>query len=384
MVRARAAACAVLVSAVPLWAGAAGEAPGAVARAATFLVEQQRADGSFGAGGPADGVAEAVASLVAAGVAGPPVARGIAYVRAHGPARAGEKAAYAGRIALGLVAAGRDPRAFGGTDYVAAIEAGYDRITGSYDDSLYGNSLAALGLIAAGEALPERALTYIAANQCRDGGFSHQKGCLEPGDVDTTAMTICVLARAEPGGSPIARARDWLWAAANDDGGFGLGANDPTNANSTGLALSAFAATDDDAPGGAVRALLALQTSRGGFRYRADVAGANEYATVQALPGLAGEAYPIAPFERDARRVETEPHRAGSAKEEPRHVPDRAVHLRTARVAGRPHRSVASGPASATDPGSIPPGRGRAAWISVAGLALVATGAGVARRRRRA
>lgn len=299
---------------LPVGPARAAPAARAVRDAAAYVVSQQQSSGAFFApDATADGVAEAVAALATAGVRGDVIGRALAYVRAHGPSRAAERPAYAGRIVIGIVAGGEDPRRFGGTDYVAIIERALDPVTGRADAGIYADALAKLGLLAGRVGLPGSALTYLRANQCTDGGFAHDEGCLQRSDVDTTAIVLCVLAGAGVArdDDAIVRAREFLRAARNDDGGFGARAGDDTNANSTGLALSALAALGDEpttAPWRAgsadpVRALLSLQTESGAFRYSAASADPNGYATIQVIPGLAGSPYPIrVPRARAAER----------------------------------------------------------------------------------
>lgn len=276
--------------------------------AARWIVSRQTADGAFFLpAARADEVAEALATVLAGGVGGEPVARALGYLGTHGPEAAKQRAAYAGRLVMGLVAAGQNPRTFGGFDYVAQLESFY-MPSGAYDLGLYSNGLAELGVLAAGEPLPEGAVRYLEANQCDSGGFGHTEGCLEGADLDTTALIMNVLVRAGRGRSDsVSMARLFLRAAQNDESGFGLDKAHPeTNANSTGLALSALAALGEDprsapwARAGAnpLDVLLSLQHASGAFKWRADTAASNpmnNYATVQAVPGAAGRAYPLRP-----------------------------------------------------------------------------------------
>lgn len=123
--------------------------------------------------------------------------------------------------------------------------------------------------------------------------------------MDTTALVVNVLAGA---GLPnddltLARARGFLVAAQNEDGGFGYVRDEETNANSTGLALSAIAALGEEPTGAPwklgdgpdpLTQILALQAPEGGFYWRrAPRVGSNNYATVQAIPGVAGRSYPV-------------------------------------------------------------------------------------------
>lgn len=302
----------LLVAGEPHAGGTAGPAAGdAARRAAEYLAARQQPDGAFfSASATADSTAEALVAMLAGGLGGEPADRALRFIRARGPARAKERAAYAGRLVMGLAASGEDPRRFGGFDYVAALESFYDARTGAYDSAnLYADAIAALGVLAAGERLPDQAITYLRLGQCADGGVGWQPGCTGKSDLDTTSLAVSVLVGAKVPASDVtrSRARSFLAGAENAEGGFGQYAGGATNANSTGLALSAIAAlgegpseppwrqADGDNP---IRALVALQQRSGGFRYIASQDEVNDYATVQAIPGLAGLPYPVHPPER--------------------------------------------------------------------------------------
>jgi hypothetical protein len=286
---------------IPIVAGAPSNASArsdAASRAASYIVDRQLLSI-----GTADGIGEALVAVVSGGYSGPAIAEGLNVIAAQGPQRARVQAAYAGRIISGLVAAGSDPRMFGGTDYVSILESFYNPALGSYGGNFYANILAVNGHLAAGESLPSAALLYIRLNQCAYGGFSYSVFCAGPPDVDTTAYAICDLIAAGVPSDDIAlqRALAFLAAAENSDGGFPESPGGVTNANSTGLALAALAAlhqspeavpwvrgTTDPAS-----TLLSMQTADGGLRYVATDSRANDYATVQATPGLAGRSLPV-------------------------------------------------------------------------------------------
>lgn len=135
--------------------------------------------------------------------------------------------------------------------------------------------------------------------------------------MDTKALVVTVLAGA---GLPnddltLARARAFLIAAQNEDGGFGHVRDEETNANSTGLALSAIAALGEEPSGDPwnlgggrdpLTQILALQAPEGGFYWRANTPGGiNNCATVQAIPGVAGRSYPLLP---QTRRCQGRPY----------------------------------------------------------------------------
>lgn len=297
-----------LAIAVAAGAPPAAAIDGAAFRAARYLASKQTSSGAFfSSDARADGVAEVVVSLVAGGLDGASVDRALAYLRIHGPSAA-SKPAWAGRIVMGIVAAGGNPRSFGGVDYVAKIKPDSE---GAYDSNLYGHALGALGVLAAGGRVPPAAVQHIREHQCADGGYAYDPGCASAGNlqhalksnVDTTSLVLCVLVASgiSPADEARSKARSFLASAMNAERGYGeyAGAAEPTSANSTGLALSAIAAMGES-PSSApwrsgeadpARTLRAMQESSGAFP-------PNDYATVQAIPGLAGRAYPVHPSPR--------------------------------------------------------------------------------------
>lgn len=299
----RATAIASLILAMSSSAGAEASAVSVADRAFQYLSSRQSSDGSFGS--RADSTAEFMASLAAVDPSFHAVTRALDFIASEGPAGATE-AAYAGRIASGLVTAGKDPHNFAGYNYIERIRSFYNPATGAYDTRIYADALAALGIIAARDPLPDQAITYLIANQCASGGFSHDAGCIQKADVDTTAIVICVLANSssDSAKSSLGRARDFLLTAQNAEGGFGFATAGPTNANSTGLVLSAINALDEDPTrppwrqsdgDDPLKALLPLQLPSGGFRYLSSDQRANDYATAQAIPGVLGIRYPLRP-----------------------------------------------------------------------------------------
>lgn len=285
----------------------------AARRGAGYVTARQEPNGAFfSADQPPDMTALGILALVSGAIRGEPVDRALAYVAEKGPERAAGRAGHAGRIAMGIFAAGADPRNLHGHDYVAAIEDRYDPATGAYDENLFANALALLGLAAGGTRAPEEAIRFVRANQCASGGFGWILGCGSGPDVDTTAQVLQALVAHGFHSSDftVSRTTSWLAGAVNDEGGFGVGPGDETNANSTGLSLSAIAGLGQDPtappwgqPGGPnpVDALAALQDDSGGFRWKASETRPNDFATLEAVPGIAGRAYPIPPSQETAR-----------------------------------------------------------------------------------
>ena len=283
-------------------------------RGAAYLATTQGGDGSTPDGWPANAVAETVVALVAGGAPAGAIADAVDFLadealdEVNGVSNS-KKGPYTGRIVSGLVAAGENPRAFAGTDFVALLLSFFNPVTGGFGgDNIYADGLAMLGVLAAGEPLPDAAVTRLTLNQCDDGGWSYHVGCTGPSDTDTTVLAMSVLAaKIGPGASEVGDAREWLLDTQNATGGWGFQDANPDSANSTGLALSGIAALGEH-PGASpwtagdrnpLEALRSLQLDSGAFQKEAPEPGSepepNNYATVQAVPGVAGWAYPVSP-----------------------------------------------------------------------------------------
>lgn len=286
----------------------------AAKRGARWITTQQAPDGSFSDPHPAAATGEDLAAMIAGEVTGAPVDDALSYLRAHGKAGATE-GAYTGWIIAGIVAAGQNPRSFGGVDYVKILHSQYNATTGAYDsNSFLADLIAANGANAARDALPAQALAYIDAAQCPDGG-SAARTCSDGSDVVTTAWAINVLVASGHGSDQgVGRARNYLTHVERADGGFAPSSSSNfTNSDATGLALSAINALGEDATttpwaktnGNPVKALIALQTSDGSFRTNKDAQAGNLMSTVNAVPGLAHDSYPVLPANQKPKTTPT-------------------------------------------------------------------------------
>jgi hypothetical protein len=285
--------------------------PTVAARAATdYLRTLQLPDGSinkdgFGVG---DKGFDPIFAFVTLGidpraVALPGGASLLEYAERNAAAYAGS-AGGAAKALLGAVAANADPRNFGGTDLVAAVTAAYSPTTGLYGSGVFVHSLALLGLQGAGarDLVRPEVITALLEAQQEDGGWEFSAG--QGSDTNTTALAIQALAALDfPLTSPIfTNARAFLRTAQNDTGGFAYspGPENVTDANSTGLVLQAIAAlgespADDWArpDGNPLTALLDQQNPSGAFRSPFTGDADNVFATLQAVPGLVLQPFPM-------------------------------------------------------------------------------------------
>jgi hypothetical protein len=291
---------------------AGGDVDSPAARAAAWLIDAHRNDdggfSSFSAGAglaPSDvnGTIDALPALAAAGADTAPT---LDYLSANGDAlmaMAAEDGGQAGEIVLALVAAGQNPRDFAGHDFAAQLEGHLDE-TGAYGVAdAYKQSLAMLGLAAAGQTPPESAAAWLAGKQAANGSWDDGFGTTDNPDATATAVMALLAAGRAADDPAVAAAVDFLTGAQAAEGGWSYGPGLPPGANSTALVVQAALALDEDpaatdnrwAAGGrsAREALLAFQSESGAFQ--ADFGDGpldDFYSTVQAIPAVAGRSLP--------------------------------------------------------------------------------------------
>ncbi len=283
---------------------ATAQSDSSVDRARQWLDQQRKPDGSFDDGvfNPVDLTSNVVMGEVAAGST--PAQATMTWLRdssaAAAYARKGPGAA--AKLALALESAGGDA---GGllTTIERAAGGGFKGVAGDYD-----LALAVLALRGGGRDVPAAVLDGLVAGQQPDGGWAFAKG--QPSDTNTTAVALMAVARSGRGDSLAARRGvSFLDGQQFDSAGWGYDKRSKDiksmDANSTGLVLSALSALGIDQQGKAKSgvsprdALLRLQAPSGGFAFdpgKLKAGTADQLATAQALVGVAGRSLPV---ERD-------------------------------------------------------------------------------------
>lgn len=162
-----------------------------------------------------------------------------------GPPSVGKSA----QLIVLAAAAGQDPAAFDpsddGTpvDLVAILDAGIG--DGSYG-SIYTTPLAAFANVALGRTVPVETVGWLLAQQSSNGGFETGLGT----DVDSTSLVVAALIAGgvDPQGDVITDALGFLAGLRKADGGFtSFNADDPSNPNSTAVAIIGITAAGWDA-----------------------------------------------------------------------------------------------------------------------------------------
>ena len=272
-----------------------------------WLVSQQADDGGYiGFSGESDASAtvDAVLALAAAREAGIEVdlepALDFLYAADHALVYAQTGAGQAAKLTLAVVAAGGDPRDIAGVD-VLSLATKVNGDTGFYGTGAFDHALSMLAMAAAGVDIPQEAVSRLVDAQQDNGSWAFDGSELEgSGDSNTTAIAIQAMAAAGEGrGRDVRQALEWLRTAQDPGGGFTYQPADGAapDANSTGIVVQALIAAEQDPTSAdwnnAMGALLTFQNESGAFRYMDVPPDDNLFATVQAIPAVAGVAYPI-------------------------------------------------------------------------------------------
>jgi hypothetical protein len=279
-----------------------------LALSTAWLVDQQDAGGGFiGFSGTPDAGAtvDAIFALAAADEAGVEVDlnSAVAYLESADVALvyAQTGAGQAAKLALAAVATGGDPTDVNGVNPLSLAVAGLNAQTGLYGTGPYDHAYVLLALAAAGEAIPAEAIAALEAVQIEDGSWSFDGTTTAgAGDTNTTAMAIMALVASGAGEEDsVSAAVEYLASAQVADGGFPYQPAEGalSDANSTAVVIQALIAAGEDPSSAdwnnAAAALLTFQNASGAFRYQGATGDDNLFATVQAIPAVAGIPLPV-------------------------------------------------------------------------------------------
>ncbi len=235
--------------------------------------------------------ADAIVALAAAGRSRASLEPRLTTLSASASAYA-TTAGGAGKVVLATIAAGGNPRALAGVDYIARIERQYS--AGRYGVTAYDQALSMLALRAAGAPTPAAAVTALRAARGKGGwGFALRR--TSPDDVSATGLTIEAMravgvSKTDPG---LKGATAWLVAQVNTRGGFGIdGRGRATEANATAIAIQALRAMGRTPATTTRRVLRKLQEADGGFRFTATSRESRLLATLDAVVALSGHRLP--------------------------------------------------------------------------------------------
>ncbi len=271
-----------------------------------WILEQPPLEGSNSLGFAVDNIL----SIVAVGEDVP--ATYITYMQTHAETYAGKNPASAGKLALGVIAAGENPRNFGGVDLIAMLEGYYDsdtgRYVGPYNGTNWDQAFAILSLHAAGEPIPDAARTALATDAMDDGSwcFYESSSMFNFSCTDSTGLVLMALSAAgEPSDSTaIQNALTYLDTNQNSDAGWPdlpdfMGSSDVSNINSTAFVVMGLQSVGEDlyddrwTQGNAnvYSYMLSLQQDDGRFWWTEEQEGSALLSTQQSVPAIAGFPY---------------------------------------------------------------------------------------------
>lgn len=276
--------------------------------ALNWLRSQQNADGGFGQPSAVGSTIDALLAIAAAG-------DGVSSWAANGrtpidflQSHVGEVegAGTTAKLILALVPAGLDPTDFSGVNLARALEETYDSASGKFDGengTAPTQALAIMALESTGRPVEENAINWLVDAQAKDGSWAWNGDPATQGDTNTTALAIQALVAVNARPDVVDRALAYLKSVQNDDAGWPYQKpsdyGTDSDANSTANVIQAIYATGANLSDWAVGetspldALLSLQKDNGAFQWQAAVPDDNFLATVQAVPALAGKAYPL-------------------------------------------------------------------------------------------
>jgi hypothetical protein len=243
-----------------------------------WLAGQQEADGSVPAFSPMGSTADAVVSMVGAGVGLSSINNALDYLEGAVAAGEADTIGLKAKVVLAATAGGRDPADFGGHDLVAEIQES-EQTDGRLGvvTPVFEHALGLIALEGSGNTFSTQSVQWLVDAQCEDGGWQYDepageqddKHCLNDqidsdfqSDTNTTSLVIQVLAYVEksppvPAVDPfkfLRKIRDDVFKGWGYSWGVEL-----TDSNSTALVLQAYAAEGLPRPKNARHALKDLQ-----------------------------------------------------------------------------------------------------------------------------
>jgi hypothetical protein len=280
-----------------------------VARGLDYIHACQRSDGGFAEKGKASS-SDAITAWAVVAIAAADEDPRTWLVNGHSPVDylAADSSAWTSttdyaRTVLAAVSAHRDPRSFGGVDLVARILADvHDRGTDGEQIGSYVNShvWGMLALESAGRDVSGAETKWLLHQQNADGGWGWAPGVGSDTNDTAAAVEALVGAGQASSSSAVSRALSFLRSRQRSDGGFVYTTGTAGDADSTAWVVQAIDAlhkspatwvSGNHSP---LDCLHSLQGADGAVRYT-DAVNANPLlVTVQTLPALAEQSFPVA------------------------------------------------------------------------------------------
>ena len=275
------------------------------------------------------------------------VKRLLDYLETQAKAYTAKSPEGAAKLALVALATGGDATSFGGVDLLSKVTGGIgkDGAFGAFPGA-FAQSLGIIALSRAGQQVPEAMITWLLAQQGKDGGFGYAKG--KPSDADNTGMAAIALAALPGDAATAALQKAVAWATKNQAADGSWAGYVPVNSTAV-MGMGLIAAKSD--PTKALDWLAGQQLADGALP---NAGKPDVLATAQGMLLLAGQTYLSV-----SSTAEAEPATSASAA-----------------ATASPAASASASPAPTTAPAGVP------AWLWIVVLALVAGGGALVLARR--
>jgi len=204
------------------------------------------------------------------------------------------------RSILAIVAAGKNPRSFGGVNYVDTLLAFYD---GSQigDNTLLNDDfwgILALAGIGESQTVVQASRNFIISNQNSDGGWGLAVGGNSDADNTAAAVSALIAAGVSPSSQTITDALSYLKSQQQNDGGFV--SEGTTNSAVDAWVINAITDVEQNPVGdewkesgrNPIEHLLSLQDTDGAFKWTAAQRSNPEWMTAYAVLALMGKSWP--------------------------------------------------------------------------------------------
>ncbi len=269
-----------------------------VSQAYDFIFDEQQIDGGWGSVGQTLGV---ILALTAAGWDPQTVLQNgsdpISFLSVNLPEYLKSGPDAIGKSILSLVSAGYDPAYFNGIDLVTMLLDTFDSDSAAFGDrnNSWHQSLALLGLSAAGAAIPEGAELSLTLLQQENGGWEYLPGFGTSADNTSLAIQALLAAGWSVENEIIINGLNYIQAQQTIDGGWGDSSTTAfamTALNSLDIPFSNWTTENQRSP---LENIFTYQTSSGGFYFSDEFPEPNLMSTTSAVFAVLSGSFIITP-----------------------------------------------------------------------------------------
>lgn len=349
------AAASVLFCFIAPTAARAADDSAATAKAAAYLAAQIKTDHVESSWGDVGATADVVLALAAARDSqyDDEIAAMVGYLKTNASGYIDGSPEAAAKLALVAATVGADPTSFGGKDLIAGVKAGIaaDGAFGGWPGP-FAQGFGVLALARNGEAVPQEMVSWLLDSGFHNGDGGYAFSETDPSDGDSTGMAVLALA-ALPDPScdvltTILDAKEWS-ADAQNAAGYWAGYSPVNTTGVLGSALQSVGAGQTKA----LSWMVGQQLADGGLPASLGGATSDLMATTQGIFLLAGTSYLDVPEGSDALEVTTLPTSCSTSTTTATRKPTQSTGTSGTTAAGRSESTSTNGSGSSTtDAGS--------------------------------